>query len=200
MCRVTHCDITSAFSETIVSRWSKFSGRIFQAICGESLLGPFSTAAVKDPWIGWMVWKEIYFQPKSLWTFALPESSMPRDHQKSSSVAHEQTALYSIALHYFVFILVSPVRKLFLHMALFCITSLCMCCGWTALCIAVTEEQVEKEFWWPPSTLCICRMSEQLLMLWCLSVCHTHPWHKKSSHLKQTALCPQRKCLTRKLF
>lgn len=64
MCRVTHCDITSAFSETIVSRWRKFSGRIFQAICGESLLGPFSTAAVKDPWIGWMVWKEIIFPAK----------------------------------------------------------------------------------------------------------------------------------------
>lgn len=114
----------------------KFSGIIFKAIHRESLFFKqkhFSTTAVKNS-LNWLnCCKENYTSGQNLFNFQRFQCSVTS--RKRKRVTHEQTALYSIALHYLVFIIVSSVGKLLLYVALSSITDLYMCYGYITIYI-----------------------------------------------------------------
>lgn len=101
---------------------------------------PTSTAAVKNS-LNWLncLYRKLYFRPESLWSSR--EILMLSCYQKAEAWSLEQTALYSIALHYLVFIIASSVRNSFLYVALFSLTDLYMCYGYQTIYIAITKEQ-----------------------------------------------------------
>lgn len=139
VCGAAHCDVISAFPETAASGWRQIQWDDFKAIHREScfLNKNFSTAAVKNSLNHWIVIKETILQAKIYLIFQRFQCSVTS--RKRKRVTHEQTALYSIALHYLVFIIVSPVGKLLLYVALFSITDLYMCYGYITIYILPSQ-------------------------------------------------------------
>lgn len=153
-------------------------------------------------WIGWNVLNERILKAKTATsTLSFWRLSSCWATRKLKWVKYQLAALYFIVFRDLVSIINPSVQKLLLHLALFSITNTYLWHQYITICVSPLHTNNKIKCYIDLISLALLQyvgMSE-----WPIPdalYVRFLPGTRNSSHVMQTALCPQRNCLKRKLF